>query len=58
MEIEYKTRYNYIYNPLTEKYEKHNYSDNTVIGFSDKIDAERFVEEWSRIWQDYLGGNL
>lgn len=58
VEIEYKSSYGYIYNPLTEEYEKHKYSDNTLIEFSDKMDAEGFVEEWSRIWQDYLDGNL
>ena len=56
--VEYKTRYEYIYNPSTEEYEKHEYNDSTVVECPDYGTAKLFVEEWNEIWQRYLEGQL
>ena len=54
MTVEHKTRFGYINNPETGKYEKQEYNEKTEIDYSTFPSAEAHRNEWEQIWQDYL----
>ncbi|NJW51954.1 hypothetical protein [Salinimicrobium oceani] len=52
--VEFKTRYGYIENPQTGKFEKQEYTEHTEMEFPDYETAVVFRNEWEEIWQEYL----
>jgi len=52
--IEFKTRYEYIYNPNTDKYELIEINDVAEEEFPDWSSASAYFEEWKGVWQYYL----
>lgn len=52
--IEHKTRFDYIQNPKTGKFEKQEYNEKTEVEYSSYSAAEAHRNEWEEIWQEYL----
>ena len=52
--IEFKTCYEYIYNPNTDKYKMIEINDVAEEEFPDWSSASAYFEEWKGIWQYYL----
>ncbi len=52
--VEFKTRYDYIENPITSEFEKQEYNEQTEIKFADYETAKVYKLEWQEIWEDYL----
>jgi hypothetical protein len=52
--VEFKTRYDYIQNPITGKFEKQEYNETTELEFPDYDTAVVYTDEWIEIWQSYL----
>ena len=52
--VEFKTRYDYIFNPNTKKSEKQEYNETAVIEFTDSELANAYLRDWESIWQEYL----
>ena len=56
--VEYKMRHEYVYNPESDAYELQVCNDQTKIEFTSYEGSVMFVEEWNKIWQKYLDGQL
>ena len=52
--VEFKTRYDYIKNPITGEFEKQEYNEQTEIEFLDYETANAYKLEWQEIWENYL----
>lgn len=52
--FEFKTRFEYIFNPETQKFEKTEFNDIASQEFSEYEMAVAYKEDWESIWQDYL----
>ena len=52
--VEFKTRYDYIFNPATKEFEKQEYNESTEIEFPDGKTADSFLKDWESYWQQYL----
>ncbi len=52
--IEHKTRFEYIFNPETDEFEKQECNDITEVEYSSYNSACAHRDEWAEIWQDYL----
>lgn len=52
--IEFKSRFEYIFNPESGKFEKQEYNDKTEIEFSEYEMATAYQREWENMWQEYL----
>ena len=52
--FEFKSRYEYVFNPATKEYEKIQFNDKTISEFSDFEMATAYQRDWESIWQDYL----
>ncbi len=57
LRIEFNNRYEYVYNPEIEAYEKVLIQDYLEHPYSDYSNAEAYRDEWEGIWQDYLNNN-
>ncbi|MCX6244658.1 MAG: hypothetical protein NTU98_08135 [Bacteroidetes bacterium] len=55
--IEFKTRYEYVFNPNKGVHEKEKIDDVTELTYDDFGIAQQIVKEFMEIWQDYLDEN-
>jgi hypothetical protein len=58
LRIELNSRYEYIYHPGRDKYEKIHILDFIEHPYSDYSMAEAYRNEWQEYWEDYLNGRL
>ena len=56
LRVELNSRYEFVYNPGTEEYEKVLISDFIEHPYADYDTAEAYRDEWEGYWQDYLSG--
>ena len=56
--IEFKTRYEYVFNPNTGVYDKEKIDDFTELIYPEYDMARMVVIEFKEIWQDFLDENL
>lgn len=54
LRIEFHSRYEFIWNPRTEEYEKVLINDFTEHPYADYATADAHREEWQGHWQEYL----
>jgi len=52
--IEFKSRFEYIFNPESGEYEKQEFNDKTEIEFSEYEMAIAYKRDWENMWQEYL----
>ncbi len=56
--IEFKTRFEYFWNPGTEKFEKEEINEKTEVEFPSWDTAKAYSAELEEIWQSYLEEQL
>lgn len=54
LRIEFNNRYDFVFNPETEAYEKMLVQDYLEHPYADYSTVEVYRDEWEGIWQDYL----
>ena len=54
LRIEFHSRYEYIFNPGKQEYEKVLINDFTEHPYADYGTAEAYRDEWQEIWEDYI----
>lgn len=54
LRIEFNNRFEYIFNPENETYEKTLIQDYLEHPYADYSTAEAYRDEWEGIWQSYL----
>lgn len=54
MTVEFKSRYDYILNPISGEFEKQEYNEKTEVEFPDYDTASTYKYELQQIWQKYL----
>lgn len=52
--FEFKTRFEYIINPETQKFERTEFNDIASHEFSEYEMAVAYKSDWESMWQDYL----
>ena len=58
LKIDLKNKYEFIFNPSTEEYEKVLIEDYIEHSYADFGTAEAYRNEWEDIWTDYINGDL
>ena len=54
MTVEFKTRYDFILNPISGEFEKQEYNEKTDVEFPNYDMAIAYIGELEQIWQKYL----
>jgi len=54
MIVVFKTRYDYIKHPGTNKYIKQKYDETVEYEFPDYATAKAHVSDWQKLWEKYL----
>ena len=52
--VEFKTRYGYIHNPITDERELQEYNESTEMEFHSYESAVQHRNEWVEVWEEYL----
>lgn len=58
LRIEFHSRYDYIFNPGKQEYEKVLINDFTDHPYADYETAEAYRNEWQEIWEDALNEDI
>ena len=57
IKIEFKNRFEYVFNPNTKEFDKEEINDSTELKFDGNEKAKQVLLEFMEIWQNYLDEN-
>jgi hypothetical protein len=57
IKIEFKARYEYVFNPNTKEFDKEEINDSTELKYDENEKAQKVLLEFMKIWQEYLDEN-